>query len=161
MKQYINKSALVAEIEKIRGHIKRLRYAVDANCIVTVRNACECLESSINLLVNSIDTLEVKEEQEEPVSKDLEQAAKEYRLSANLNHERYGEFGSNIINAFIAGAKWQKQQMMKEAVEATVKIDAGGYPYIPSMELYDYTEDKPLAKEGDKVKLIIIKEDLV
>ncbi len=47
--------------EDIREHVKRLRYAVDANCIVTVRNACECLESSVDLLVNSIDTLEVKE----------------------------------------------------------------------------------------------------
>ena len=60
----IDKDALVAEIEKIREHIKRLRYAVDANCIVTVRNACECLESSIDLLVNSIGTLEVKEVEE-------------------------------------------------------------------------------------------------
>ena len=57
----IDKAAVVAEIKKIREHVKRLRYAVDANCIVTVRNACECLESSIDLLVNSIDTLEVKE----------------------------------------------------------------------------------------------------
>ena len=61
MPQYINKSALVAEAEKIREQAKRLRYAVDANCIVTARNACECLESSIDLLVNSIGTLEVKE----------------------------------------------------------------------------------------------------
>ena len=61
MAQYFEKSALVAEIEKIREHVKRLRYAVDANCIVTIRNACECLDSSIDLLVNSLDTLEVKE----------------------------------------------------------------------------------------------------
>lgn len=61
MTQYIDKAALLAEIAKIREYIKRLRYAVDANCIVTVRNACECLESSIDLLVNSLDTLEVKE----------------------------------------------------------------------------------------------------
>jgi hypothetical protein len=62
----IDKAAVVANIEKIREHIKRLRYAVDSNCIVTVRNTCECLESSIDLFVNSIDTLEVKEMQEEP-----------------------------------------------------------------------------------------------
>lgn len=61
MIQYIDKAALMAEIEKIREHVIRLRYAVDANCIVTIRNACECLESSIDLFVNSIDTLEVKE----------------------------------------------------------------------------------------------------
>ena len=57
----IDKDAVVAEVEKIREHVIRLRYAVDANCIVTIRNACECLESSIDLFVNSIDTLKVKE----------------------------------------------------------------------------------------------------
>ena len=72
MEQYIPKYALVAEIERIREHVKRLRYAVDANCIVTIRNACECLESSIDLLVNSIDTLEVKE-----VDLDIEKRIKE------------------------------------------------------------------------------------
>ena len=40
-----------------------------------------------------------------------------------------------------------------------VKEDAGGYPYIDATELYDYTEDKPLAKAGDKVRIIIVKED--
>ena len=69
MEQYINKSAVVAEIEKIREHVKRLRYAVDANCIVTARNSCECLESSIDLLVNSINTLEVKALDEEYIGK--------------------------------------------------------------------------------------------
>lgn len=61
MAQYIDKSAVIAETEKIREQVIRLRYAVDANCIVTIRNACECLESSIDSFVNSIDTLEVKE----------------------------------------------------------------------------------------------------
>ena len=66
----IDKAAAVAEIEKIREHVKRLRYAIDVNCIVTVRNACECLESSIDLLVNSIDTLEgEKVDLEEDISK--------------------------------------------------------------------------------------------
>jgi hypothetical protein len=40
-----------------------------------------------------------------------------------------------------------------------VKVDAGGYPYIPQIELYDYDKDIPLAKEGEKVKVIVIKED--
>ena len=43
------------------------------------------------------------------------------------------------------------------SVEHTVRVDAGGYPYIPQIELYDYENDIPLAKAGDKVKLIIIK----
>lgn len=43
--------------------------------------------------------------------------------------------------------------------ETEVKIDAGGYPYIPIIELYDYEKDVPLAKKGDKVKVIILKEE--
>ncbi len=62
--------------------------------------------------------------------------------------------------AFKAGMKEMREQMMKEAIERTVKIDAGGYPYIDcdGIELYDYDKDVPLAKEGKKVKVIVIKE---
>ena len=52
-----------------------------------------------------------------------------------------------------------KEQMMAKAVDATVHIEAGNYPYIPQIELYDYDKDVPLAKEGDKYKVVLIKED--
>lgn len=53
-----------------------------------------------------------------------------------------------------------KQQLMAKAVDAVVKVDAGGYPYIDrTIELYDYDKDIPLAKKGDKYKVILIKED--
>lgn len=43
-------------------------------------------------------------------------------------------------------------------LERVVKIDAGGYPYINcDIEFYDYDKDIPLAKEGDKIKVIIMK----
>lgn len=58
-----------------------------------------------------------------------------------------------------AGADWQKEQLMAKAVGVEVKIDAGGYPYIPQIELYDYDKDVPLAKEGDKYKVVLIKEN--
>lgn len=61
--------------------------------------------------------------------------------------------------AFEDGAKWKKEEMMKGAIDAVVHIDAGGYPYIPQMELYDYDKDIPLAKEGDKYKVVLIKEE--
>ena len=50
---------------------------------------------------------------------------------------------------------------VKEIVELEreVKIDAAGYPYIDEIEFYDYDKDMPLAKEGDKVKVIIVKEE--
>ena len=93
------------------------------------------------------------------ISNVLDRAADQYSERAESKYSN-GMFDSaDIAEGFIVGAQWQKQQMTKDTIETTVKIDAGGYPYIPSMELYDYTEDKPLAKEGDKVKLVIIKEE--
>lgn len=53
----------------------------------------------------------------------------------------------------------REQQMMAKAIAREVKVDAGGYPYIPQMELYDYDKNVPLAKGGDNVKVIVIKED--
>lgn len=98
--------------------------------------------------------------QEEPVSEDLEEAAKHYLYSNILYDDVYvgNPTDKDCIEMFKAGANWQKQQMLTKAVDAVVKIDAGGYPYIPQMELYDYDKDIPLAKEGDKYKVIIIKE---
>ena len=118
---------------------------------------------------------------EQPVCVDLEEAAKEYSKKVSSGHHY-----ADIICSFIDGATWQKEQMeerwlkdrdgcfwdgveegkkamreqmLKEAVERIVKEDAGGYPYIDATELYDYTEDKPLAKKGDKVRIVIVKED--
>ena len=54
--------------------------------------------------------------------------------------------------------KRHREQMMAKAIDVEVKVDAGGYPYIPQMELYDYDKDVPLAKAGDRYKVILIKE---
>ena len=71
-----------------------------------------------------------------------------------------GDLNEIQRQAFIAGAEWQKVQLLKDAVERTVKIDSGGYPYIDiTAELYDYEHDVPLAKEGELVKIIIVKKD--
>ena len=45
-----------------------------------------------------------------------------------------------------------------DAIEREVKEDAGGYPFIEATELYDYDNDKPLAKAGDRVKVVFIKD---
>jgi hypothetical protein len=94
---------------------------------------------------------------EEPVSEDLEHAVNAYIGYAPEVDESSSTYGKR--QAFKAGANWQKQQMIAKAVDGVVKIDAGGYPYIPQMELYDYDKDVPLAKEGDNYKVILIKED--
>lgn len=63
-----------------------------------------------------------------------------------------------FLDAIEYGMKLKEQQMMAKAFDAEVHIDAGGYPYIPQMELYNYEKDIPFAKEGDKYKVILIKE---
>lgn len=103
---------------------------------------------------------------EEPVSDDLEKAAKEWdrkasftpfymTLDNNGNPNGVRQQYTTHAESFKAGANWQKEQMMENSVECTVHVDAGGYPYIGNIELYDYENDKPLAKAGDKVKVII------
>lgn len=59
---------------------------------------------------------------EEKPSKDLEEAAEEYATT----HLRNNEFQTSD-NAFIAGAEWQKEQMMKDYIpkETAKKIARG------------------------------------
>lgn len=61
-------------------------------------------------------------------------------------------------HAMLAGMNKMKEQIMAKAVDVEVKVDAGGYPYIPQIELYDYDKEVPLAKEGDKYKVVLIKK---
>ena len=37
-------------LEQIEGHINRLEYGLNANCMVTAKNACECLRSIMEQL---------------------------------------------------------------------------------------------------------------
>lgn len=80
-----------------------------------------------------------------------------YDLSNNWVRD-YPEW-KDIETACKLGAEWMRKQMMTNATEVTVHIEAGNYPYIPQMELYDYDNDVPLAKEGDKYKVVLIKEN--
>ena len=100
--------------------------------------------------------------QEEPVSEDLEEACEQLAENARKHKaETSSPFYSqtDYRQGVVDGAKWQKAKLMKDATPVTVYIDVGGYPYIPQLELYDYDKDVPLAKEGDKYKVILIKEE--
>ena len=107
----------------------------------------------------ALDSLE-----EEPVSEDLEKAARQYGDELDNILVAIGDNDDNTVGeyasqAYKAGALRQKEQMMANAVEREVKVDAGGYPYIDATELYDYDKEKPLAKQGDKVKVIILNDN--
>lgn len=88
--------------------------------------------------------------------KDLEEAAEEYAHCPFTDDD--GNFHEDAIdetayNDFIAGAKWHREQIMKEVVEARViGIGLCDTPHIV-LGLSDEF------KKGDKVRIIIVKED--
>lgn len=87
-------------------------------------------------------------------SEALEEAAEKY-LDGVFGKGKHEDF---YVQLFIAGAEWKEQQMLEDGIDCEVKIDAGGYPYIErTIELYDYEKDEPLAKKGDKYKLVLLK----
>ena len=70
--------------------------------------------------------------------------------------------GSYFQKCYELGKKDMKKEMLEDAVEIEVKEDAGRFPIVSlgTLELYDYENDKPLAKAGDKVHIIVLtKED--
>ena len=90
---------------------------------------------------------------DKPVSEDLGEYINE--LSKQFPKVSFAKLSRIAVRV----AKWQITKLMKDATEVTVHIDAGGYPYTPEIELYDYDKDVPLAKEGDKYKVVLIKEE--
>lgn len=101
---------------------------------------------------------EMGKQQEEPVSEELEEAASMYakeecsRKSPATLPDRCRGCYAPIMYAFKAGAQWQKQQMIKDAVD-------GVYGAFYNHIFVDYDWRKKKLLDGQKVKLIIIKED--
>ena len=83
-------------------------------------------------------------------SEELKEAAKKHSC---YNEDCEGAFYEPIVrNAFIAGANWQKEQMMKDAIEARVISNEGiSCPILNEIHRLGL-------EEGDKVKLIIVKD---
>lgn len=131
------------KVEKIKIEIERRRNAIDYIGMPT------CAEYNrvwaYNDVLEIIDSLE-----EEPVSEDLEVAAKSYSAYRRGDDTEIS-YDINRYEGVIAGAIWQKQQMMKDAVELPLYLD-GDFLTVD----YDFTESD--YKVGDKVKMIIIKE---
>lgn len=100
---------------------------------------------------------------DEPTSEDLEKASEEYAY-INWQSDEYHDGASEGLpfdaightqKCFKDGANWQKQQMMNYAVDGEVINDHGTYSLIvPSLPIITRNMD-----EGDKVKVIIIKEE--
>ena len=82
----------------------------------------------------------------EPVSEELEEAANKYA-------DKHPTCGL-AKQSFKAGAQWQKEQMMKDAIDTVMVYDDLNdlVPGIEDLSINGYTV-------GDKVKVIIVKED--
>ena len=140
-------------LAKVITEIKRLKEIAEYNLSHSKmdRGAWMQQASVCTKLLSFIDSM-----QKEPLSENLEEAIRKYEQ--RLEKENPATEAYDFASAIRFGANWQKEQMMAKAVDIEVKVDAGGYPYIPQMELYDYDKDIPLAKKGDKYKVILIKE---
>lgn len=119
MKQYIDKTALVAEIER---RLKALNNDRDFNYLQI---------KEIEALLSSIDTLEVKEE---PVSVDLANAAIEY-CGGNKGSD------ARVRAAFVVGAKWQEEQSIRAVEIAREEVIEKAQDWIADTFKYDGSED--------------------
>lgn len=93
--ELIDKNELLEELKKIKQNLS-------ASPIVVIED--------VKILVES---LEVKEVEEEPTSNDLEEAIKKYLKSLRKSHFE----GYDIERAFKKGAQWQEGQMEKNRIE--------------------------------------------
>ena len=166
------------KVQKIREEVVRLynQSLADEN-----RQADRGLECAANVsygkskackqLLSFIDTLEVKEEKEEPVSEDLKEFEVEYFEREKDNIVCVYDRHAGLVD----GAKWQKQQdqetieltedyamlagmekMKKEIMEKAIDGEVG---YWNLRGLSINAELPHSVEEGDKVKVIVIKED--
>lgn len=118
MTQYISKSAIKAEIKRrIKEH--HSGYLV-------------CLKD----ILSFVDTLEVKEVQEESVSEEMEEAAFDYAEACKCD----GGEKLLCVEHFKAGAKWGKNQAKVEIQSQSMAL-ANGCPKEPvSEELEDFAK---------------------
>ena len=91
------------------------------------------------------------------IPKDLEEAAEEYAKEHSFHP---CDYDVTPYDCFKAGAKWDKEQMMEEAVEKSVCLVPSaelGRLFEPSVSLFgDELKGYVL---GDRVHIIIVKED--
>jgi hypothetical protein len=107
-------------IEKIRAEIERRRNSYLKAHDKYNRNADYIAATEDLRLLEFLDTLE----SENPVPNDLEEAKEAYCEEHNDDcFDATGDKCPHIRNAFTAGAKWDRSQIMQEAVKWLVDDD--------------------------------------
>lgn len=183
MKQ-IDAEALIAEIDRLRKEINTEYHGLVHNREQKIGfiDSLDHILSFINLmqeektdkvdynrLKTELDNALQKETKEswnkfldtECVSEDLESASKQYvednpPYVSEFTHESEIEgIYNDVKQTFIAGANWQKEQMLKDVIEG--EIQSGG-TFIPLISIKDKNKLKDF-KFGDIVKILIIKKN--
>ena len=140
------------KVQKIREEVERLKsQLLRGACSSQIAMETLCKEEAYNEVLDILESL-----QEEPVSEELEEAAKHYLYNNILYDDVYvgNPTDKDCIEMFKAGAKWQKEQMMAKAIDAELYSDG---MFIPLIGVKDREKVSDI-KFGDKVKVIVIKE---
>ena len=145
-------------ISKIKAEIERLKNKMDDRHPLAPNQKAEYLFALADIL-SFLDTIE----SEKPVPNDLEEAAIKYATHKKKSEEKEMEtelpMGAYYLvkDSFIAGAKWDREQMMKDAVEADVNI----YRDLAAGKSWaEFVVEMPINNLGDKVLVIVLpKED--
>jgi hypothetical protein len=102
------------QIEKIKKEIER-RMLEDYNSSDAQKDEiAQGVCAGILTFINSL--------QAEPMSEDLELASERY--ACKFSSSKYGHY--KVKDAVVWGANWQKEQMLKDAVEGSVSFPKGG-----------------------------------
>ena len=91
----------------------------------------------------------------ESMSEDLEEVSDKYGKNIESNYSNDMFDRGDIMKAFEDGAQWQREQMMAKAVEGGCFSYKNGYVHISC----DIDEHLTNIKFGDKIKVIVIKEN--
>lgn len=136
-------------IEQIKVEIERLKSNMDDRDPLAPNQKAGYLFALADVL-SFISTLE----SENPVPNDLEEAVKKCVTSIICEHGLYdGDFIIPVCEDFFkAGAEWNREQMLKDAVECELVCIKNHLAAILPMKEFQWTV-------GDKVSIIIVKKD--
>ena len=137
------------KVQKIREEVERLKsQLLRGACSSQIAMETMCKEEAYNEILAILDTM-----QEEPVSEELDEAVNNALNNVLNTHEIVNV--RSCLEMFRFGANWKKEQMMAKAVDAELYSDGMLTPLIGIKD----KEKISNIKFGDKVKLIIIKEN--
>ena len=146
----IDKDALVAEIERMKADALQKKEQCKRSGLERIMHQI----GAYNKILSLINTLDVKDLdlEKEPASEDLEQAANEFGIRQGIELKPFA------IKFFKAGTQWQKEQILKDAIECEVSQTMVDVIPMDSIEILPdgLFLDKSKFKVGDKVKVIVL-----